>query len=213
VAEEVRDSRLKAGQMRALSELEFERDAKPLFDQVFHTTNPFEEPFTSDVAARAILFPVHYIMEKPLARAIIKAAERLREHSFYVTVLERPPAAEHDRAYHWHIGFKELDDYKSLGYPFVLENAVYSDRGTWGLMFSHEHHAVLGGPKEFVHDVLKALPDAVTNREKLMEYWKDNQARFGSNLDWLPRLVDHIYSDRVSGRVLSKTDASTTARQ
>src|SRR5438270_1766897 len=117
--------------MRAFSEIEFQHEAKLAYEQVFNTTDPFEEPFAARVESRAILFPIHYSMEKPLRRAITHAAKQLGESSFYLSVLERPPAQEQDRAYHWHLGFNEFDQYESLGYPFVLENAIYSDRGTW----------------------------------------------------------------------------------
>jgi len=189
--------------MRALTEDEFEREAKGVYEQVFNSTSAFEMPFVASIQARAILFPIHYIMEKPFRRALMKAAKDLNEESFYLSVLERPPAEKQDRAYHWHIGFKEVDLYESLGYPFVLENAIYSDRGSWGLMFSHEGHAVIGGPENFLESVIKALPDGMKHVEKFIAHWKGNQARFGSDLEWVRKLLNHIYPDGIPEQLLS----------
>jgi hypothetical protein len=192
--------------MRALSEEDFAREAKPVYEHVFATGNPFESPFTSVLESRMILFPVHYMMETSLARAITKASAQLNENSFYLSVLERPTDEEHDRPYHWHIGFSEFEQYRSLGYPFVLENAVYSDRGTWGLMFSHERHAVLGGPAEFVQVVAQELPKLTDQVENFVETWKKNQKRLGSKVDWLPRLLKHVYGDERAQDMLVKAD-------
>jgi hypothetical protein len=190
--------------MRALLEAEFRSEAKRAFESVFSSSNPFEAPFAAPVESRALLFPMHYTMEKPLARAIRKAAMQLNEGSFYLSVLERPAADEQDRAYHWHLGFNELDRYESLAYPFVLENAVYSDRGTWGIMFSHEHHALLGGPAHFVQEVTKKLSASEKQMQNFVEAWKHNHERFGSNLDWLRPLLQHICGDEHADEVMQQ---------
>lgn len=189
--------------MRALSEEDFAREAKPVYEHVFTTGNPFESPFTSAIESRMILFPVHYVMETSLARAITKASAQLNENSFYLSVLERPTDEEHDRPYHWHVAFTELEQYRSLGYPFVLENAVYSDRGTWGLMFSHERHAVLGGPAEFVQVVTEELPKLTEQVETFIETWKKNQKGLGSNVHWLIRLLRHAYGEETARDLLA----------
>lgn len=196
--------------MRALSEEDFVRETKPLYEHVFTTGNPFESPFTSAIESRMILFPVHYMMETSLARAITKASAQLNENSFYLSVLERPAAEEPDRPYHWHIAFAELEQYRSLGYPFVLENAVYSERGTWGLMFSHERHAVLGGPSEFVQVVAQELPKLTDQVENFIATWKKNQKRLGSNVEWLPGLLRHVYGDEQAQKLMTKADLPTS---
>lgn len=192
--------------MRALSEEEFRREAKPVFDRVFVTENPFDPPFAIAIEARMILFPVHYVMERALARAIKKASSRLNETSFYLSVLERPKAEEQDRPYHWLIPFTHLEEYRELGYPFVLENAIYSNCWTWGVMFSHERHAVLGGSAEFVQAIVEMLPDLVNQVEKFIAAWKQNHTRFGSNLDWLPGLLMHVYGEERAQEMLVKAD-------
>ena len=197
--------------MRALSEEDFAREARSVYERVFATGDPFESPFAPAIESRMILFPVHYMMEASLASAITKASTQLNENSFYLSVLERPAAEEHDRPYHWHIAFSELEQYRSLGYPLVLENAVYSDRGTWGLMFSHERHGVLGGPAEFVQVVTQELPKLPSQVENFLATWKKNQTRFGGNMDWLPRLLKHVYGDEQAQKLMAKAGLPTSA--
>jgi hypothetical protein len=198
--------------MRALSEEDFVREAKPVYEHAFATGNPFDLPFTSALESRMILFPAHYMMEASLARAITKASAQLNENSFYVSVLERPTDEEHDRPYHWHIAFNELEQYRSLGYPFVLENAVYSDRGTWGLMFSHERHAVLGGPPELVQVVTQELPKLTDEVETFIETWKKNQKRLGCNVDWVIHLLKHVYGEERAREMLVNADCGLQRR-
>src|SRR5437867_9970612 len=188
--------------MRALSEAEFAREAKPAFDQVFGSGNPFECVFTPTIEARMIVFPVHYMMESAVARAITNASDYLNEPGFYLSVIERPKADEQDRPYHWEILFSQLQEYRTLGYPFVLENAIYSKYGTWGLMFSHEQHALLGGPADFVQEITKAVPGSGKHVEKFVEAWRKNHDRFGSNLDWLPSLLRHVCGDEQARKLL-----------
>jgi hypothetical protein len=195
--------------MRALSEADFLREAKPSFDRVFAAAAPFGEPFAPVMEARAILFPVHYQMGRALARAIRKGSTRLHESSFYFSVLERPQAEEQDRPYHWHIPFDQLREYDALGYPFVVENAIYSTSGTWGLIFSHEHHAIIGGPAAFVEGVTKS---GDKQAERFVKAWKENQDRFGSKLDWLPRLLVHVYGDERTGKLLAEAGLERSSR-
>jgi len=192
--------------MRAVSEEEFLREAKPVLDRVFATENPFDPPFALAIQARIILFPVHYAMDRLLSRAIKKASSLLNENSFYLSALERPKAEEQDRPYHWLIPFTHLEEYRELGYPFVLENAIYSTSGTWGVMFSHERHAVLGGPPEFVQVVTQELPKLTDQVETFIETWKRNQKRLGGNVDWLIRLLTHVYGDEQAQKLMAKAD-------
>lgn len=191
--------------MRALSEAEFTREAKPAFERIFVSENPFECAFASAIEVRMILFPAHYTMESSLAKAVIKEMARRKENAFYFSILERPKADEQDRPYHWEIPANQLEEYRSLGYPFVLENAIYATDGAWGIMFSHEHHALLGGAADFVQAVTKTLPQPGKQIEKFVEAWKHNHDRFGSDLEWLPRLLQHVCGNEQAQKLIANT--------
>src|SRR5256885_12546280 len=98
--------------MRALSEAEFTREAKPAFEQIFVSENPFECSFASAIEARMILFPAHYTMESSVAKAVIKEMARRKENAIYFSILERPKADEQDRPYHWEIPANQLEEYR-----------------------------------------------------------------------------------------------------
>jgi hypothetical protein len=42
----------------------------------------------------------------------------------------------------------------------IAEIALWSSRGTWGLLVSHEQHVVIGGSNEFVTQLLTHVHDA-----------------------------------------------------
>ena len=57
--------------------------------------------------------------------------------------------------------FRELSP--DEGAPYVvpdpwLDTALFSPAGTWGVLVSHEDHAVLGGPPEFMRMVAAEFP-------------------------------------------------------
>ena len=92
----------------------------------------------------------------------------------------------------------------------MLENAIYSTSGTWGLLFSHERHAVLGGPTQFVRAITEMLPNPVGQVEKFLATWKQHHVRFGSNLDWFPCLLEHVYGADAAQRFLETGQPSST---
>jgi len=78
-------------------------------------------------------------------------------------------------------------------------------------MFSHERHAVLGGPAEFVQVVTQELPKLPSQVENFLATWKKNQTRFGGNMDWLPRLLKHVYGDEQAQELIAKAGLPTSA--
>ena len=190
--------------VRELSEAEFRAEAEPRLHRVFQAEDPFDHPFAPDVERRVILFPVYYELESPLLEALVTAALEQGDSGFYLSVLERPAEKEQDRPYHWHISASGLDGYRALGYPFVLENAVYSPEGKWGIMVSHENHALLGGTASFVDNVRRLVPNLDNQVFDFLAAWEQNKIEFGSNTDWLPTLVKHVYGEEAGETILTR---------
>lgn len=193
--------------MRVLTELEYQIEAHHAFRSVFRSADPFDEPIAPSVSHRAILYPVSYDLEPHEFGAIALAAQTVGDNSFYFSVTERPMATEQDRPYHWLIPFEELSGYRSLGYPFVLENAFYSPNGHWGVLISHEQHAVVAGSKQFLDTLFTHLPvSAELQIQEFLSTWKDNHTRLGSKIDWLPRLLRHVYGVEQAELLLQKME-------
>jgi hypothetical protein len=190
-------------QVRGLSEAEFRAEAEPALRRVFQADDPFDQPFAPDVERRLILFPVYYELESPLLEALVTPSLEQSDSGFYLSVLERPAEKDQDRPYHWYVSASGLDAYRALGYPFVLENAVYSPEGKWGIMVSHENHALLGGTASFVDNVRNLVPNLDNQVFDFLAAWEHNKLEFGSSTDWLPTLVKHVYGEEAGETVLA----------
>lgn len=68
--------------------------------------------------------------------------------------------------------------------PLGLENALYSRNGTWGVLISHEMHALIGGNEEFMTALSEQHPRWAEDLSRLREYWAENQ-----NATWLEDVV------------------------
>jgi hypothetical protein len=148
-------------QVRILSEREYEADAQEAFAAVFRTDDPFDEPFQPWVRRRGLLYPIEMMLEKDQLHAVAKAVEPVGEAGFFLSVTERPTEAEqagYPNDWHWWIPLREVGSYYSLRFPGVLQNAVYSQNGSWGILISNERHAVLGGNPHLVGALYAELP-------------------------------------------------------
>ncbi len=56
-----------------------------------------------------------------------------------------------------------------------MENAIYSTKGTWGVIISREQHALIGGPPRFIEALKANLPGVVGQMDRLE-----------SQIDWTP---------------------------
>jgi hypothetical protein len=53
----------------------------------------------------------------------------------------------------------------------IIENAIYSSHGNWGIIISHEEHAVLGGHKQCIETFKAAYPDYINDQKSLYKPW------------------------------------------
>lgn len=182
---------------RSLTEREFEQDAQAAFRAVFANADPFDQPLNVQVEGRALLFPVRYELSAQMMGALASAAVDLGDDGFFLSVLERPAEAQQDRPYHWFIPFDTLDHYWSLTYPFVLQSALFSPTGRWGLLISNEGHAVVGGPSRFVAELVGAMADSLdAQADAFLREWRDNRIRHAADVSWVPWLLTNIYGER-----------------
>lgn len=77
----------------------------------------------------------------------------------------------------------------------IIENTIYSSHGNWGIIISHEEHAVLGGHKEFIETFKAAYPNYIHDQKKFIqaiEYWSLKQKKDSS---WLKSYIHYINND------------------
>jgi hypothetical protein len=75
----------------------------------------------------------------------------------------------------------------------VLENALYSTSGQWGVILSAEDHAVVGGSKEFMTAFKNSYPQWSLDLEAFASYWSEYGKSRNTDVTWLSDYIDYIY--------------------
>lgn len=161
--------------------------------KLFRSTNPFDQPLRDEAKERLILTTRVYQLYEDEFEAIAYTARRLGETECAISEVEGKQVGEMERAEHWILDLNEFEAYKHI--PLLMEYALYSLKGEWGLIVSHELHAVLGGSTRFMNGFKSAYPEWKKEREEFLELWAENRVKYGSDISWLPGLLMHVYGE------------------
>lgn len=152
---------------------------------VFTSTDPFRVPFRPELGSLVILCPTDgYHLDPQQYSAITTAANRIRDGSFLVSVVEYGEDFV-EKGEHWLCTDLTYRDYLRL--PLVLENAIYSCDGRWGCLVSHEDHALVSGLPEFMAALRENYPDWRTDAERFRAAWQG-----ASQPDWVLSLLARV---------------------
>jgi hypothetical protein len=215
-----------------LSSQEIERHARPAFEQVFASADSQAAPIKPDVGGRFLLYPCPSgELEAGQFAALAAAAADAGDPFAFLTDTQSLASRKwaHPGRMTWRVPLAGYDAYSRISHPSGaprLESALYSPRGTWGLLFSDEYWAVGAGSESFRAAFLSALPDPralveryfvdvqitmllaglVDDKEAIMveawlRTWSANRASGDYATDWVPRLLDHIYGVGVGARI------------
>ena len=152
---------------------------------VFASTDPFTVPFTETIEAYVVFHPTDgYHLTRSQYEVLLAAARDVGDGHFFVSVVEYEPdfISEQD---HWRCSFPSYDDYLRL--PLVLENAIYSAQSQWGVLVSHEDHALVGGSREFMRHIHDSYPDWREDISRLRSTWVSQR-----NAEWVKEVVGRI---------------------
>jgi hypothetical protein len=176
--------------MRILTEAQFQVEAQPLLQTLFQSLDAYGQPFHPGIRQRRIIYEYWYAMEEPFFTAMREGAALLGEQGFYMTILGRPPEEQRRQAYHYYFTF---DEHAAYDYAAsMLENVIFSEHGSWGLLGSAEHFGLLGGTTRFMDYINTTYGQASEQRTAFIEAWNYNQRQYGSDIAWLPALLNHI---------------------
>ena len=177
-------------------EMEFIRN---YFKKIFKSNNPFSQMFQQDVTDRLLIYPVDgtYLDELQFT-ALIETIKAIGESGFYISEVEAEPdpfiLLKDNEMYHpahWVCDFPiSFDEYRDL--TIVLDNALFSRNGKWGMLISNEGHAVLGGTVEFINHYRQLYPSWVNCFTKFEEMCEYNRNKYNSNLYWYDDFVKHL---------------------
>lgn len=172
------------------SQLELDNLRKAFYN-IFKTNDPFGEMFCNSIKERIILCPLEgYHLQEDQFRALLDAAYVVGDEKVFISVVEGEPDFSSHLG-HWKCLMPlNFNKYEQL--PIYLENALYSPSGKWGILISHEEHAVIGGTELFINTFKKGFTEWEEGLDNFKELWEYNQKHYNSNIDWLPKFLSHI---------------------
>ena len=200
-----------------LTESEWIERAVPARDRVFTTLDPFDAPFSEDVVERRLLFPVSYQLE-PAQIAIVRAAAKgVGDESIF---LESRVDSTPD-AFYWEFSADGEGPYDVI--ESVLENAILSSSGKWGMTISEEDHAVIGGVPEFMQMIAESFPATKSPSRHMFRHPTELEPAADASLDEIleefvarsdaiPMATDQPFGDGRSARVHFVLESSEQRR-
>jgi hypothetical protein len=92
---------------------------------------------------------------------------------------------------HWVVTNQNIySDYSSL--KIILDNAIYSPSGKWGVMISHEDFAVIGADITFIKRFKQCYPNWEEEKLKFIRRCNDLSNQ-NPNLEWLAAFLKHMH--------------------
>jgi hypothetical protein len=183
-------------QIKSNSELE---KLKNNYYSIFKGFNPFGKVFQDDIDIKGVLCPVDgYYLNEEQFLAIVHATKVTGETKIFISEveIELDPffQSNSDKAFncsHWELNLPvTYNEYRSL--PIFIENAIYSPLGQWGLIVSHEEHAVIGGHNSFMKAFKQKYEKLNQDLLTFKKIWNTNTTEFKSNIDWFKEFIDYI---------------------
>ncbi|MGK7954041.1 MAG: hypothetical protein AB4063_02045 [Crocosphaera sp.] len=199
--------------MYILTELQYKKEAEPIFKHIFTDDYPYGKCVNSSIEESLIIFSRSSgDVETDLLEGIIEAASKLKEKNCYLTNIFRYEETPN----HYCLSLSELsEEYLrsssnissnevTLDIDDWIEYVIYSQRGTWGLMISHERHGILAGSSQFI----TIIRQFVSNLDDQVYLFLDKieSLSFSPNatLEWVPELLYHIYNKEKAQEMLSQ---------
>lgn len=167
---------------------------KTIFYQVFKSRDPFSPAGWEKFPIRVLLYETDlYALEPGQFQALVEAAHENGEEKFFISMLEAEPEArnwEGNEFIHWECERPTVEEYQSL--ELFLENAIYSENGTWGVLLSHECHGLLVCNQEFWGVFRSHYPNWEKDLESFVHYWRGLEKERGTDIEWLQSFLDHL---------------------
>lgn len=139
-----------------ISVIENPETALAIYDKIFAPREGSEVFFTPQIQKKGVLAPAFFTLRNDYAKAFLTAVTKVGDKAFYISTTERVVPGPND----WLVSLNanSIQEYeKYRGVYRNVDNAIYSPNGKWGIWFSNDLYALIGGSTEFVdtfYDVL-----------------------------------------------------------
>jgi hypothetical protein len=171
------------------------KDLRDAFYRLFKSTDPFQAVAQDDLPTRVVLFPTAgYHLADDQFQALQATLKDLNEPEFFISEIEGPTGLfdvnSPWKRGHWECVNPKFEEYAEL--PIGIENALYSGRGTWGILISHEDHGLLVCQQSFWEIFRRRYTGWEEDVKMFVEYWNDLKHETGLTLEWLAPFLSHL---------------------
>lgn len=189
-------------ELRVITESEYNQKAEKAFRTVFKVYGPFGELFTPLISERTLIYPAWYSLTESQLQALVQAVKSVGDDAFYLSLLER--IQDPDEAQHWFIPLDDVETYRSVPWPVRgLENALYSPTGRWGIKFTMDQYAIVGGSRIFMDTLFAHLSISVDEQaHKFLLDHKPDQDTSDHDLRWLTGFLTNLYGQAKARKML-----------
>ncbi len=137
------------------------------YQRVFRLRDPFTPAGQPEMPVKVVLFPTdNYHLTAEQFRALTGALLDCGEREFFISEIEVEPDP-FDTGDHWVCEEPSFSEYTNL--LIVIENALYSSSGSWGILLSHELHALLARHPSFQDAPKKRYQNWKKDQNELLE--------------------------------------------
>lgn len=168
------------------------------FHLIFNSNDPFGKVFCDSISERLILCPtIGYYLNQHQFEAMIRAVEAVNESRIFLSEIEGKGAFQEQLGENEYSGshFEILIPVNYEEYTntvLVVENALYSPTGKWGIIISHEEHAVIGGERSFMEKFKQFYPDWSGGLSSFQKMWENNAREINSDTTWIHSFLKHV---------------------
>lgn len=187
--------------IRELSKTSFDRIKESYF-KIFSGNNPFENCFKKEIEKVSLIYPVNgYKLTEDQYSALIQTISNTSvDEEVFVSEIEAESLGDVFKPNnniikyelkHWTFDLSTTYD-EYIDMDIYIENAIYSSKGNWGIMISHEEHAVIGGGAEFLDNFRTKYAEFDNSFESFKEHWEYNRKNYYSKLEWYDNLIKSL---------------------
>jgi hypothetical protein len=168
-----------------------DENIQAVYDKVFTARDGDEIYFTPMIEKKGIITPIQYTIDKEYVAPFLAAVHSVGEEEFYISTTERVKGVAND----WLVPLSAvsldwgLDNLvEQVQYFQLVENAIYSVNGKWGMWFSDGDIALIGGPTNFIDTFYRALGKTID--EMVFKFLHDTR-------DFQPKARKIIIEERI----------------
>jgi hypothetical protein len=212
--------------MHVLTEEEFQRDAEPVFNQIFVGNND-TEPFKPQVEERLLLYfhvagnpERNYCWQRQLFESIAHAASKIGDTGCYLASAWEGNAIITTGGFRLnrfaYISQSELVE--AFAAPYCnsrvwsllkmsdLYFCLFSESGKWGLLTTIDDHAFLGGSSKFIQAVKSYFPEIEQEACEYLKECKIEQMYEEIDVQWLQQVLTHVYDSTIAENLLKEAE-------